>query len=863
MIAANANAGILINGADASGNVVSGNIVGLGTDGSHLGNQGDGILINDSPSNTIGGDVVGNTISANTGAGVHVQGQDAKSNTVDGNKIGTDLTGKLAAGNMDGVLIEGGASSSVIQEDVISGNNGNGVNLNGATGTKLLSNDIGTSAEAAGAVPNLANGILLTNSPGTIIGEGGLDPSNGGNPNVISGNNLTGILVFGAQTTGTMIQGNRIGLITVDGDETVLGNGLAGVAVVADADGTGPVNSTITGNVIGGNVVDGIRLSGVTGTKITGNFIGSDSTDLDDDFGNFDSGILISNAFGNTIGGTNTGDANTIKFTSLAPIADPDYGTGNGIVIAGSGSTTNFVEGNLISQNSQEGIVIAEGASSNSVGSYAGPPLSGPGVPTSAGNVIINNGQDGVEIIDAGTIHNTVLGNLVGIDKNGLAAGNNGDGVVIDNGAASNLIGAVVTGFGNYIAASTFKGIFIGEGAHDNSVLSNDIGTNLQGAFQSGYGNVQTGIDIFSAPRNTIGGAVAQAGAAPGNLIVGNGAGIAIAGADSQGNSVLGNVIAQSQGFSAGGVQGPGYGILLVSGASNNQIGGPDQVDSNRIFLNKAAGVFLDSGTGDSIRRNLIYQNTGLGIDLAPAGPNPNQPRETSSSGPNILQNTPVLNFATVGADGSGESIAGTMEGQRTTTYTIEFYTGTTSQNADGSEADDAETFLISHTVMTNSSGIALFDFSLPDGSVQAGTILRATATDPSGDTSEFSDPLEVQTDSDGDGIPDADETVNGGDANQDGTPDSQQSNVVTVPDALNQNSFVTFVASKGVSFEGTRPEENPSPDDAPVATQFGLGFFDFRLNGILPGQHVAVQMILPVIVGSPTAYWRVRCHAE
>ncbi len=346
-----------------------------------------------------------------------------------------------------------------------------------------------------------------------------------------------------------------------------------------------------------------------------------------------------------------------------------------------------------------------------------------------------------------------------------------------------------------------------------------------------------------------MGSAADAPGTAPGNVIMGNGVGIAIVGTDSVGNTVQSNVIADSQGFSLGPDEAiAGVGIYIAEGASNNQIGGPDQAAANSIFANTDAGVFLDSGIDDSIRRNFIYQNAGLGIDLAPAGPNPNQPPDTVNTGPNNLQNYPVLTWATVSPVNTG-GIVGTLEGSASTTYTLDFYAGTASQFSDGSREDDEERFVMSQTVTTNASGIAEFDFPLPGGAVQVGAILRATATDPNGNTSEFSNAVTAQVDSDGDGVPDADSNLSAG--------TTKVANIATVPDALNQNAFLTLVAPQGLSFGDVRSVENPSPDDAPVITEFGLGFLDFNLTGLTLGQHVAIQLTLPPTVEAATSYWR------
>ncbi len=473
IIGDNAASGIHLE-AGVTGTIVTGNSIGLGTDGALVGNHGDGVLIDGASNNTIGGD---NVISDNTGAGVHVTGQDASANTIKTNFIGSD-DATTAAGNMDGVLIDNGASSNVVEGNTISGNNNNGVNIDGATGNMLLQNNIGTNVLGFAAVPNLADGVSLTNAPGTIIGNGNPNESTGGEPNVISGNSLTGVVVAGAQSTGVVIQGNRIGLTAAPftvmgspvGNEGTLGNGLAGVAIVGDADGTGPTGTTVTGNYISGNSVGGIRLSGVTGILITSNVIGGGSTNPNANFGNVDSGILVLNSSQNTIGGTTAGNGNTIEFTATAQDPNEDYGSGNGLVVAGAGSTANDIEGNLVIHNSQEGIVLAEGASANDVGTPEGTPQAGPGVPITGGNIIITNAGDGVEIIDPDTSNNIVLGNLIGIDQNGNPAGNMGDGVNIGNGATDNEIGSVNPGYGNYIAANAVNGIAIGANNRHGSV---------------------------------------------------------------------------------------------------------------------------------------------------------------------------------------------------------------------------------------------------------------------------------------------------------------------------------------------------------------------------------------------------------
>jgi len=71
-------------------------------------------------------------------------------------------------------------------------------------------------------------------------------------------------------------------------------------------------------------------------------------------------------------------------------------------------------------------------------------------------------------------------------------------------------------GEGNLISGNSWYGIAIfGQGSYDNKMLGNKIGTNLSGS--AGLENQQSGILLFGAPRNTIGGTTAGSG----NLISG------------------------------------------------------------------------------------------------------------------------------------------------------------------------------------------------------------------------------------------------------------------------------------------------------------------------------------------------------
>ena len=143
-----------------------------------------------------------------------------------------------------------------------------------------------------------------------------------------------------------------------------------------------------------------------------------------------------------------------------------------------------------------------------------------------------------------------------------------------------------------------------------------------------------------------------------------------------------------------------------------------------------------DDSTGNAILGNSIYANAELGIDLGDESSPTGTPTGTTPSGPNDLQNAPVLSAATGG--GSSTTISGTPRAEPNTTFRIEFF-------ANPAGTGQGQTYLGFLDVTTNGSGSASFSFS-PASPVAAGLNITATATDPNGNTSEFSASATVQT---------------------------------------------------------------------------------------------------------------------
>jgi hypothetical protein len=174
---------------------------------------------------------------------------------------------------------------------------------------------------------------------------------------------------------------------------------------------------------------------------------------------------------------------------------------------------------------------------------------------------------------------------------------------------------------------------------------------------------------------NQIGGATAEAR----NVISGNSGGVEIRLAlrEWPGNRVEGNFIGTdvSGGANLGNT---GTGVQIFD-AFNNRIGGTEPGTGNTIAFN-GAGAHVVSGTGNVIRNNSIFSNTGLGINLGnDVGVTPNDPSD-GDTGPNNLQNYPVITAAS--SSGDQTVIRGAFNGVADTTFTLEFFANATCNTA-------------------------------------------------------------------------------------------------------------------------------------------------------------------------------------
>jgi len=344
------------------------------------------------------------------------------------------------------------------------------------------------------------------------------------------------------------------------------------------------------------------------------------------------------------------------------------------------------------------------------------------GATPAARNVISVNALDGI-LIRAGSGH-VVEGNLIGTDAAGTAAlPGTQTGVEVVLSASDVRIGGTTAAERNVISGNSGGGIRLRDPVTSSVVEGNFIGTDVTGTLP--VGNATYGISM-EGPSNTIGDAAGN-----GNVVAASGVdGIDIS---ANGTIVLGNWIGTSSQLQAGPLGNAGWGIVI--NGNNSVIGGFALGQGNTIRDNGTGffgGIRVQSGNGNAISGNDIWLNAGLGIDIGTIGVDANDPLD-GDSGPNNMQNFPIITSAVQVANGT--EVQGVLHAAASTTYRLEFF-GNPACSAHPQDFLQGS-FPIGFTMVTASSvtGVATFDVVVPG----FGDSVTATATDPAGNTSEFS----------------------------------------------------------------------------------------------------------------------------
>jgi CSLREA domain-containing protein len=463
------------------------------------------------------------------GVGIEVSGN---GNIIQGNYIGIGIarTGTVAGPNIDaGIIVYGNSNlvggnntSQTTLFNVISGNTGDGILVNGGDNNNIAGNYIGTDASVTSAIPNGGNGInLRAGANGNTIG-------NYQNAAAVSFRNfIGGNAGYGIQITNSSnnkIYGNFVGLNK--SGISKIGNGLGGIRV----DGTS--TNSATGNIIGGttpsaafmrnyvagNAGAGIRLNGFGArlNQVVANYVGLGSNNAVPAPGGsprLAAGIVLDGgASDNTVGGPSGTAAQNV----VAGI------NGDGIRVAGllvtpqniARARNNNISGNYIGVHPNGTTAIANTGSGIVLENYVVNTTVG-GTATDLRNLIANNGADGITIrgtaVQTTTIQkNTIRANIAnGISianalntkvDGGDAAGanqitlNGANGIKVTdslttslrfNAASSNTQNGVQISGGRYatlasntLNTNTFNGVQIDTAALDTAITGNTIYTN-------------------------------------------------------------------------------------------------------------------------------------------------------------------------------------------------------------------------------------------------------------------------------------------------------------------------------------------------------------------------------------------------
>ena len=408
------------------------------------------------------------------------------------------------------------------------------------------------------------------------------------------------------------------------------------------------------------------------------------------------------------------------------------------IRVAFSTTTGHVIEGNflgtdptgLVASANTFGVLIDIGAKNVTVGGTA-----------AASRNVISGNIAGIGVgngFDNGGSGHHIEGNFIGTDATGAAALPNGIGISLHTNVSGSTIGGGTAGARNVISGNTGQGVgvsgFLGDpSTTGNFVMGNYIGTDVTGL--APLGNAGAGISIGGF-ANTIGGA----NPGEGNVIAANlGAGIELVGGN--GNTIKGNLIGTDAGGTVA-LGNTGYGLFLAG--SDVVVGGPSAGEGN-VITNNGKGIFVINGTGNAIRGNAIHNATGLGIDLGSAGnPDGVTPNDAgdADTGANNLQNFPLISSVTHGAN---TTVSGRLHSTPSTTFDLDFYSNAACSNFPR-EFLQGQTYLGTSPVTTDGSGDASFNVTtLP--ATENGARISVTATDPSGNTSEFSQRLPLSVD--------------------------------------------------------------------------------------------------------------------
>lgn len=417
-----------------------------------------------------------------------------------------------------------------------------------------------------------------------------------------------------------------------------------------------------------------------------------------------------------------------IEIASKSTVAHDNQIIGNWLCIDASGG-----QGATRLATGADGVVIHAGANHNWIGE---PDSSAQFAGNSYGyrNVLSGCGEHGIDII-GGAPDNTIQNDIVGLAPSGQAAiPNRSHGIDVNSGTEYLLVGGTGADERNVLSGNSREGIEISLGTKTlyNQIVGNFIGTDTTGnAAPSFAANGQWGVHLegksaCSSDCTATGGSDMVAD----NVIANNRAGGVLIDKGQHADVVEDNKIGvTNKGTPAGNRF---FGVRIEHGAFDNTVGPGNEIayNTNGVQL-EAIGAEPKNPhpyptNGNKISQNSIHDNVKFGIDLA----DKTNRLHTQSryAGTSTIVNrgiAPPTISATTTSTGS------TLAGRTCASCTVEVFEGDFNTGY-GGEAQGA-TYLVSATAGSKGHIHASL------GTTLAGHFVVATATDPQGDTSEYS----------------------------------------------------------------------------------------------------------------------------
>jgi parallel beta-helix repeat protein len=538
--------------------------------------------------------------------------------TAPGYVAGNTTTAPLVAVNFNNVSsgfnFNSGSAGSGIYALSIYGSNSNGITLN-ASNITLLRNYIGLNLSGA-AGGNAADGIYIAAaSINNVIGSNPKSIS-GLYSNVISGNTLNGIRIYGS--AGNQIQANAIG--TNPAGTSAIGNRNNGILVTYYAtentiggtayydSATGQTNDPTgnkgtvpivyiappLGNLISGNTLNGVHIDQYSElTALSGNFIGTNNAGTAA-IGNGIDGVSITNSNNNQLIGCTYEDNPFIYYNVLSG------NVRNGLYVYNSNAI--LVQANFFGAGANNASMVPNGQDGIHVGGTSAGVQVGGVIPL--GNVSAGNGRDGIHV--AGTASGfTTFNTFGGLYAFQGAAPNQRNGITIDSTGLNNLIRT------NVMSGNIGNGIQLTTNATGVIVDPNVVGPNTYGtgaltgtSATNGYGNGGNGI-LVEGSGNYIGGY--NGSVIPQNTFSGNQLyGIKITGNN---NYVFNASIGLATNFTKVAGLGNGAGGIEITGTGNSVGPTPSAFSTTTpvtayISANTGYGVTLTGTNGNTVTGN-------------------------------------------------------------------------------------------------------------------------------------------------------------------------------------------------------------------------------------------------------------------